>query len=96
MTWFVNSASHRYGYQTFRTDDKSTNCWWVALLAWGEGWHNNHHAFPFSARHGLRWYEIDHTWILIRILQTLGLARDIKLPTSDMQARLLQQRDKAA
>ena len=96
MTWFVNSASHRYGYQTFKTDDKSTNCWWVALLAWGEGWHNNHHAFPFSARHGLRWYEIDHTWILIRILQTLGLASDIKLPTSDMQARLLQQHDEAA
>jgi stearoyl-CoA desaturase (delta-9 desaturase) len=84
-----------WGYRNYETTDDSKNLWWVGLFAWGEGWHNNHHAFPFSARHGLRWYEIDHTWILIRILQTLGLASDIKLPTSDMQARLLQH-DEAA
>jgi len=54
VTWLVNSAAHHSGYRTYRTGDNSTNSWWVAFLAWGEGWHNNHHAFPFSARHGLR------------------------------------------
>ncbi|MFZ0682036.1 MAG: fatty acid desaturase, partial [Candidatus Cybelea sp.] len=48
-TWLVNSAAHMLGYRTFATPDQSTNCWWVALISWGEGWHNNHHAFPFSA-----------------------------------------------
>jgi stearoyl-CoA desaturase (delta-9 desaturase) len=76
------------GYQTFRTGDKSTNNWWVAILAWGEGWHNNHHAFPFSARHGLRWFEVDATWMTIKVLSWLKLARDIKLPTPAMVARL--------
>ena len=56
FTWLVNSAAHTTGYRSFRTPDRSTNCWWVALLGWGEGWHDNHHAFPFSVRHGLRWY----------------------------------------
>ncbi len=88
ITWLVNSAAHHSGYQSYRTGDKSTNNWWVAILAWGEGWHNNHHAFPFSARHGLRWFEIDFTWITIRILQALRLARDVKLPTPAMIARL--------
>jgi stearoyl-CoA desaturase (delta-9 desaturase) len=60
----------------------------VAVLAWGEGWHNNHHAFPFSARHGLRWYEVDATWIAIRVLVALRLAREIKLPTAAMLDRL--------
>ncbi|GAC1597030.1 MAG: fatty acid desaturase [Candidatus Velthaea sp.] len=88
ITWLVNSAAHNSGYQTFRTGDKSTNNWWVAILAWGEGWHNNHHAFPFSARHGLRWFEFDFTWITIKALVALKLARDIKLPTEAMIARL--------
>ena len=88
ITWLVNSAAHMTGYQTFRTGDKSTNNWWVALLAWGEGWHNNHHAFPFSARHGLRWFEVDATWMTIKVLAWLKLARDIKLPTPAMVARL--------
>ena len=57
------------GYRTYRTIDRSTNCWWVALLSFGEGWHNNHHAFPFSARHGLRWFEIDMTWWHVRVLE---------------------------
>ena len=73
---------------SFRTGDKSTNNWWVAILAWGEGWHNNHHAFPFSARHGLRWFEVDFTWWTIKTLAWLRLARDIKLPTPAMIARL--------
>ncbi len=88
ITWLVNSAAHHVGYRTFKTGDLSTNNWWVAFLAWGEGWHNNHHAFPFSARHGLRWFEIDMTWITIRVLAALKLARDIKLPTPAMVQRL--------
>ena len=87
ITWFVNSASHRFGYRNFRTEDKSTNCWWVAVLAWGEGWHNNHHAFPFSARHGMRWFEIDFTWLTIKLLAGLKLAREIKVPTLSMMER---------
>ncbi|MCA1612963.1 MAG: hypothetical protein LC800_02175, partial [Acidobacteria bacterium] len=55
------------------------NSWWVALLTWGEGWHNNHHAHPRAARHGLTWYEIDFNWYGIRALQLVGLATDIKL-----------------
>jgi stearoyl-CoA desaturase (delta-9 desaturase) len=88
FTWLVNSAAHTVGYRSFKTDDRSTNCWWVALLGWGEGWHNNHHAFPFSARHGLRWFELDTTWIAIRVLGALRLAREIRLPTPAMIARL--------
>ena len=88
VTWFVNSAAHHSGYRSFRTGDRSTNNWWVALLTWGEGWHNNHHAFPFSARHGLRRFEIDVTWYSIRLLAMLRLARNIKLPTAVMIDRL--------
>jgi sn-1 stearoyl-lipid 9-desaturase len=89
VTWFVNSAAHLSGYRSFRTagQDHSTNNWWVAILAWGEGWHNNHHAFPFSARHGLRWWEFDMTWLTIRTLELLGIARGVKIPNADMIAR---------
>jgi stearoyl-CoA desaturase (delta-9 desaturase) len=80
-TWLVNSAAHSIGYRTFRTRDRSTNCWWVALIAWGEGWHNNHHAFPYSARHGFRWFEVDPTWWMVRVLALLRLARDIRVPS---------------
>jgi stearoyl-CoA desaturase (delta-9 desaturase) len=78
-TWFVNSATHQFGYRTHDSGDRSTNCWWVALLTYGEGWHNNHHAFPHSARHGMQWWEIDSTWMMIRSLQLLGLARKVRL-----------------
>jgi stearoyl-CoA desaturase (delta-9 desaturase) len=88
ITWLVNSAAHYSGYQSFRTGDRSTNNWFVAFLAWGEGWHNNHHAFPFSARHGLRWFEIDATWWTIKVLAWMKLAKDIKLPTPQMLQRL--------
>jgi sn-1 stearoyl-lipid 9-desaturase len=87
-TWLVNSASHAWGYQSFRTNDRSTNNWWVALVAFGEGWHNNHHAFPFSAAHGLRWFEIDMTYGVIRVLRLLRLARSVKIPTREMMDRL--------
>jgi stearoyl-CoA desaturase (delta-9 desaturase) len=88
VTWLVNSAAHTTGYRSFRTGDRSTNCWWVALLGWGEGWHNNHHAFPFSARLGLRWYELDVTWLTVRLLQILGLAAEVKQPSPAMMTRL--------
>jgi fatty-acid desaturase len=78
-TWFVNSATHKFGYQRYESNDNSRNCWWVALLTFGEGWHNNHHAYQYSARHGLTWWEIDTTWMVICLLQWLGLATDIKL-----------------
>jgi stearoyl-CoA desaturase (delta-9 desaturase) len=87
-TWLVNSAAHASGYQSFRTNDRSTNCWWVALVAFGEGWHNNHHAFPSSARHGIRWFEFDLTWLTIRLLRALHIARNVKVPTPEMLARL--------
>jgi fatty-acid desaturase len=82
MTWLINSATHTWGYRNFETTDYSTNLWWVALLAFGEGWHNNHHAFPRSAAHGFRWFEIDLTYSMIRVLACVGLARDIVLPPS--------------
>ncbi|ACK71746.1 Stearoyl-CoA 9-desaturase [Gloeothece citriformis PCC 7424] len=78
-TWFVNSATHKFGYQSHESKDLSKNCWWVALVTFGEGWHNNHHAYQYSARHGLEWWEIDLTWMFIRTLQILGLATNIKL-----------------
>jgi sn-1 stearoyl-lipid 9-desaturase len=81
-TWLVNSATHKWGSRRFATRDDSTNNWWVALLTFGEGWHNNHHAHPTSARHGLAWYEIDFNWMGIRTLEALGLAWDLKLPAT--------------
>ena len=77
-TWLVNSATHMWGRRRFETGEDSRNSWWVALLTFGEGWHNNHHAHPTSARHGLKWYEVDINWWGIRVLQFLGLARRIK------------------
>lgn len=83
VTWLVNSAAHRFGYRSHPTRDLSTNCWWVAALAFGEGWHNNHHAFPSSARHGLARWELDPTWWAIRGLEALGLAWEVKVPRPD-------------
>jgi stearoyl-CoA desaturase (delta-9 desaturase) len=79
-TWFVNSACHKWGYRTHAAGDRSTNLWWVALLVYGEGWHNNHHAFPRSARHGLAWWEVDLTWGTIWLLERVGLAKKVVLP----------------
>lgn len=78
-TWLVNSATHLWGKRRFATRDDSTNSWWVALLTFGEGWHNNHHAHPRAARHGLMWYEVDVNWYGIRVLKMLGLAKSIRL-----------------
>jgi stearoyl-CoA desaturase (delta-9 desaturase) len=77
-TWLVNSATHSWGTRRFTTRDLSTNSLWVALLTFGEGWHNNHHAHPTSAAHGLTWWEIDGNWYGIWLLQKLGLVWDVK------------------
>lgn len=77
-TWLVNSAAHLYGYRSHDTGDRSTNCWWVALLTFGEGWHNNHHAFPSSARHGLARHEFDVSYAILKCLGHLGLVWDLK------------------
>jgi fatty-acid desaturase len=79
-TWLVNSATHVWGYRSHTTRDDSTNLWWVAALTYGEGWHNNHHAFQTSARHGLAWWEIDPTYMGIRAMQMMGIVTSIKLP----------------
>jgi stearoyl-CoA desaturase (delta-9 desaturase) len=79
-TWLVNSATHVWGYRTHETRDDSTNLWWVAIVTYGEGWHNNHHAFQTSARHGLAWWEVDMTYIAIKAMSLVGLAHTIKLP----------------
>jgi fatty-acid desaturase len=78
-TWLVNSATHLYGGRRFDTRDDSRNSWWVALVTGGEGWHNNHHANPVSARHGLAWYEFDLNYYGIWLLKKLGLARHVKI-----------------
>lgn len=82
-TWLVNSATHMWGQRRFATHDDSRNNWWVALLTGGEGWHNNHHAHPVSARHGLFWWELDPNFWGIWILAKLGLARGIKVAQFD-------------
>ncbi len=79
-TWLVNSAAHVWGYQTYTTNEGSRNNWWVALLTFGEGWHNNHHAYPHSAAHGLRWWELDVTYLTIRLMKALRLVRRVQLP----------------
>ena len=78
-TWLVNSATHMWGRRRFATRDDSRNNWWVALLTFGEGWDNNHHAHPTSARHGLTWYEFDHSWILINILKFFRIAKFVRV-----------------
>jgi fatty-acid desaturase len=76
-TWFVNSASHMWGYRNYVTTDDSRNNWWVALLTYGEGWHNNHHAYPRMAPHGHRWWEVDTTYMVIRLMRACGLAWNV-------------------
>jgi fatty-acid desaturase len=78
VTWMVNSVTHLWGRRRFATSDDSRNNLWVALLTGGEGWHNNHHANPVSARHGLAWYEVDLNYFAIRLLKMLGLAKHVK------------------
>lgn len=76
-TWLVNSASHMWGYKNYETTDDSRNNWWVALITYGEGWHNNHHAYPRMANHGHKWWEFDITYLTILGMRRLGLAWDV-------------------
>ncbi|MCC7356757.1 MAG: fatty acid desaturase [Candidatus Doudnabacteria bacterium] len=77
-TWLVNSAAHRWGYRRYPTHDDSRNNWWVALITHGEGWHNNHHHQPTSAKHGRKWFEFDVNWYVIRILSVFRLTQGLK------------------
>jgi fatty-acid desaturase len=76
-TWLVNSASHIWGYRNYTTTDDSRNNWLVAIIAYGEGWHNNHHAYPRMAKHGHKWWEFDITWQAIKLLRAVGLVWDV-------------------
>ena len=93
-TWLVNSATHMWGSRRFQTKDDTRNSWWVAVLTFGEGWHNNHHAHPTSARHGLAWYEFDLTWLQIKLLERFGIAQRVRVV--DVEGRQRTQERKAA
>ena len=94
-TWSVNSICHMYGKRPFDIEDESRNNWLVALVTLGEGWHHNHHAFPTSARHGLSALQFDPTYRVIRVLELLGLARNVRRPSPSDVARKLPSRDPA-
>ncbi|MGE3109090.1 MAG: acyl-CoA desaturase [Phycisphaerales bacterium] len=88
-TWSINSVCHIWGSRPFVSRDHSRNNLLFGILAFGEGWHNNHHAFPVSARHGLRWWQIDTSWLLILAMKHLGIAWNVKVPTQErMDAKL--------
>jgi stearoyl-CoA desaturase (delta-9 desaturase) len=86
-TWSVNSVSHIWGYRNYDTRDDSRNNLFVGILAGGEGWHNNHHADPTSARHGHFWWELDFAWWIIRMLMLLGLATKVSLPSPGLATK---------
>ena len=86
ITWSVNSVTHLWGYRNYETPDNSRNNILIGLLAGGEGWHNNHHAAPASARHGHKWWEFDVAWLTIRVLMLLGLATKVRLPSPNLAA----------
>jgi len=88
ITWSVNSVTHRWGYRNYETGEGSRNNVLIGLISNGEGWHNNHHADPRSARHGHKWWEFDATYLSIRALGALGLARDIAEPSSQLRSEL--------
>ncbi len=86
VTWSINSVCHIWGYRPFRSHDHSRNNVVFGVLGLGEGWHNNHHAFPTSARHGLRWWEIDFSYLFIRGLELIGWAWDVHVPSQTRMA----------
>jgi stearoyl-CoA desaturase (Delta-9 desaturase) len=89
VTWSVNSVTHTFGRRPFATNDRSTNQWIVGLLALGEGWHNNHHAFPRSAFHGLRWWQFDLSGLVIRLMAALNLIKQVqRVGAAEVRARL--------
>lgn len=87
VTWSVNSVCHTFGKREFETPDQSRNEWLVGLLAFGEGWHNNHHAFPRSAFHGLHWWQVDLSGLIIWTLERCGLIHDVYRVTPAMLER---------
>ena len=95
VTWSVNSVCHTFGKRAFETNDRSRNEWVVGLLGFGEGWHNNHHAFPRSAFHGLRWWQFDLAGYTIRLFEAAGLARDVYRVSPAMQAARLDREARA-
>ncbi len=86
-TWSVNSICHLYGTRPFEIEDQSTNNWAVACVSLGEGWHHNHHAFPTSARHGLRRRQVDPSFAVIRLMERVGLASNVRTPSATDLAR---------
>lgn len=90
ITWSINSVCHIWGTQPFRSHDHSKNNPIFGVLAFGEGWHNNHHAFPTSARHGLRWWELDSSYIVIRLMEKLRLAHKVRVPSPERMAAKLK------
>ena len=90
ITWSVNSICHLWGTRPYRSADESRNNPIVGVLALGEGWHNNHHAFPTSARHGLEWWQFDSSWVVIRTFELLGLVRDVRVPTKERRVAKLR------
>jgi stearoyl-CoA desaturase (delta-9 desaturase) len=76
-TFTINSLAHRYGSRRYATRDDSRNNWWLALLTFGEGWHNNHHHYPRAARQGFYWWELDFTYYALRVLAALGIVWDL-------------------
>jgi stearoyl-CoA desaturase (delta-9 desaturase) len=89
VTWSVNSICHFFGERRFEVEDQSTNVFWLALPSLGESWHHNHHAFPRSAAHGLRWWELDPSALVIRLMRRLGLAWDVVLISPERQSQKL-------
>jgi stearoyl-CoA desaturase (delta-9 desaturase) len=89
VTWSINSICHFHGRRRFATEDRSTNVWWLAPASLGEAWHHNHHAFPRSAFHGLRWWELDPSGWVIRAMRRLGLAWNVVSITPERQAEKL-------
>jgi stearoyl-CoA desaturase (Delta-9 desaturase) len=87
VTWSVNSVCHYFGTRRFATEDRSTNVFWLALPSLGESWHHNHHAFPRSAVHGLRRWEIDPSALVISALEKVGLARNVVRIPPERQAQ---------
>lgn len=96
ITWSINSICHFFGDQPFESRDESTNNWPLSLVSFGESWHNNHHAFPTSARHGLLPGQIDLSWRVIRTMEQVGLATDVHLPTPEQMAKRRRPRDPSA
>jgi stearoyl-CoA desaturase (delta-9 desaturase) len=91
VTFTVNSLAHRFGRRRYATSDDSRNSWWIALLTFGEGWHNNHHHFPGSVRQGFYWWEIDLTYYLLRAMAACGLVWDLKsVPARIREARQIR------